>query len=351
MARRAGNPFLSRTLRRSLTALTRSALRSGAKSMSQLLRTQPAKRKPAAATRVAAKRPRAVPSAGRSGVAVHTTGLRKYLLYRPLGARRNEKLPLMVMLHGCGQDATGLSVSSRMNRVADRERFLVLYPEQDRMANAQGCWNWFDTRTGRAQAEADSLAALISRVALAQAVDVRCIAVAGLSAGAGMAALLAQRHPEIFKAVAMHSGIAPGVAHSSATALNAMLGRRVKASPHTLARTGPTLPALLVIQGSVDHIVAPENGTEAARLWATSAGAVPGDERIVQRGQRLAMKLRDYRTPERLVVTLCEIMGLGHAWSGGAAGKAFSDPQGPDASRMIWAFAARQFALAPAVRD
>jgi hypothetical protein len=34
---------------------------------------------------------------------------------------------------------------------------------------------------------------------------------------------------------------------------------------------------------------------------------------------------------------------LAHAWSGGAASQPFSDGQGPDASRMAWAFAARQF--------
>jgi poly(3-hydroxybutyrate) depolymerase len=65
-----------------------------------------------------------------------------------------ERLPLMVMLHGCGQDAKNFAMSTRMNRIAARERFLVLYPEQDRLANAQGCWNWFDTTSGRAYGEA-----------------------------------------------------------------------------------------------------------------------------------------------------------------------------------------------------
>jgi hypothetical protein len=35
---------------------------------------------------------------------------------------------------------------------------------------------------------------------------------------------------------------------------------------------------------------------------------------------------------------------LAHAWSGGAAGERFSDGDGPDASRMIWRFSAKQFA-------
>jgi poly(3-hydroxybutyrate) depolymerase len=43
------------------------------------------------------------------------------------------------------------------------------------------------------------------------------------------------------------------------------------------------------------------------------------------------------------------VAGLGHAWSGGAAGQPYSDPKGPDAARMVWAFALRQFgAAAPA---
>ena len=232
--------------------------------------------------------------------------------------------------------------------MAVRERFLVLYPEQDRTANAQGCWNWYDTRTGRADREAASIDAAITQICLTQPVDAQRIAVVGISAGASMAALLAVRRPERFRAVAMHSGVAPGVAHSTATALSAMLGRRVKAAPAAPLATGIHLPALLVIHGSADHVVAPSNGTEAARLWAEIEGAKPITVRSVQRGARYAMKVTDYRAPDRLVATLCEVSGLGHAWSGGAASQSYSDPKGPDASRMIWSFAAKQFAAVQA---
>jgi poly(3-hydroxybutyrate) depolymerase len=91
----------------------------------------------------------------------------------------------------------------------------VLYPEQDRLSNVQGCWNWYDTRTGRAQAEAHSISAAIEQIYLSQAVDRSRVALAGISAGAGMAVLLATRHPERFRAIAMHSGIAPGTAWRS----------------------------------------------------------------------------------------------------------------------------------------
>jgi hypothetical protein len=104
------------------------------------------------------------------------------------------------MLHGCGQDAAALAASSGMNRLARAERFLVLYPEQDRLANSQGCWNWFDTR---------------ERPRAARGRDHRCRDRAGLHRaagrpasasrspgcrpGAGMAALLATQRPERFR--------------------------------------------------------------------------------------------------------------------------------------------------------
>ena len=348
MARRASYPFLNRTLQRTLTALTRSAVRTGTKAMAQALRAKPVKpvKRVSASTAgptAATRRVSANAAHGRAGVSISTSGTRRYRLFRPVGIHRNEQLPLLVMLHGCGQDARGLSSSSQMNRVAERERFLVLYPEQDRIANAQGCWNWYETRNGRAYAEADSIDAAISQVCLSQPVDRNRIAVAGLSAGASMAALLAVRRPERFRAVAMHSGIAPGVAHSSATAVSAMLGRKVKATPAAPLASGVHLPGLLVIQGSADHTVAPSNGLEAVRSWAEREGAKPGAMRKVQRGARHPMQVTDYKASGRLVATLCEVVGLGHAWSGGAAGQSYSDPKGPDASRIIWAFMARQF--------
>ena len=113
-----------------------------------------------------------------------------------------------------------------MNRLAARHRFVVLYPEQERVANAQGCWNWFERRNGRAEAEAATLLAAVDKVARRLPVDLARVAVAGLSAGASMAVLMAALFPHRFCAVAMHSGVAPGTAESAATALAAMHGRQ-----------------------------------------------------------------------------------------------------------------------------
>lgn len=341
MARRRKSSLFGSSFQRAINSMTRSALRVGTKVVKESLRAAPVVKKA-----VAKKRPAESSTNWSLGVAIGAAGPRRYHLYKPPAVKRGERLPLLVMLHGCGQDAAALAASSRMNRLAAREHFFVLYPEQDRMANLQGCWNWYDTRSGRAQGEAGAIDAAISQVCLTQPVDPARIALAGISAGAGMAALLATLHPERFKAIAMHSGVAPGIAHSTSGALRAMRGRSVRTPLPKMPVLTPlkTLPPLLVIQGNVDFVVAPGNGPEAAERWAARAGAKPGKPRLVQRGSRHAATITDYRCGGRLAVTLCEIAGLGHAWSGGAAGQAFSDPKGPDASRMIWTFASKQFA-------
>ena len=250
----------------------------------------------------------------------------------------------MVMLHGCGQDAQSFALCTRMNRIAARERFLVLYPEQDRLANTQGCWNWFDTASGRAYGEASLIMTAIDQVCALYPADRSQIAIAGLSAGASMAGLVVARHPARFRAIAMHSGIPPGTAHSGLSALRAMHGNRAtQPLPATPAAMVGSWPPLLVIHGQADSVVVAENGHAAARVWAEATGTCTSKTRTVQRGQRYAATVTDFQHLGRAVATLVEVDQLGHAWSGGAPQQAYSDARGPDASRLVWEFAAKQF--------
>ena len=347
-----GNPLgaWARLVGRNMALIKRTAKQAGklAKTAAKARTTaapQVAKKSPAQARRTANP---SASTAGRSvpGMALGPAGARRFTVFRPAGIRRGERLPLLVMLHGCQQDAAGFALCTRMNAVATRERFIVLYPDQDRLANAQGCWNWFSTRHGRAAGEAALILQAINQASLLHPVDASRIAVAGLSAGASMAALLASLHPQRFKAVVMHSGIPPGTADSGLSALGAMRGRRptrpLDASAEAMASDWP---ALLVIHGSADRVVDPANGQAAVQAWADAAGARASAPRLLQRGQRYPVRITDYRCQGRSVATLAMVQGLGHAWSGGAAGQPFADARGPDASRMVWAFALRQFAV------
>ncbi|PUA95722.1 poly(hydroxyalkanoate) depolymerase family esterase [Acidovorax sp. 107] len=355
---------LARAYQRNLKAFARVA-----RATTQPVRAKAASKLRAAPRKVAvAKGPstaRAPRSAGKpvpvrgewiSGVAPGPAGARRFHAYVSTGLalRPGEKLPLLVMLHGCGQTGRDIAAVSRMNRLAARHRFVVLYPEQERVANAQGCWNWFERRNGRAEAEAATLLAAVDKVARRLPVDPARVAVAGLSAGASMAVLMAALFPNRFCAVAMHSGVAPGTAESAATALAAMHGRREAHLPDLPAATAAAtpvlpvgapaaLPPLLILHGDADGVVSVRNAAATAQLWADALGARAGAIRTLQRGQRYPMRVTEFKARGRTMVALREVVGLAHAWSGGTAQLPYSDPAGPDASALIWAFVARQF--------
>ena len=372
--KRRSRKTLGSVWQKAMTSMTRTALRSGAKTFRQALASVPkvqaaarpkvvrAKRRPSTSTSLkrantaslAKTRRSAVDSRRASreigwtaGIAIAPAGVRRYHLYKPPGTRRSERLPLLVMLHGCGQDGAALAASSRMNRLARAERFLVLYPEQDRLANAPGLLELVRhaqrPRPTRGRDHRCGDRAGLS----AQPVDRARIAIAGLSAGAGMAALLATLRPERFCAVAMHSGIAPGLAHSSATALSAMRGRRKSMLPLPPSGQRVRLAAAARDPGQCrSRRRGGERRRGGAPVGCACGGREPRQSRVVQRGTRRAATMTDYRAGGRLVATLCVVEGLGHAWSGGAAERSLQRPGRAGCDAHDLALLARRFARA-----
>src|SRR3977135_4500902 len=113
-----------------------------------------------------------------------------------------------MMLHGCTQTPEDFATGTRMNVIADREGFLVVYPEQPQSANLYKCWNWFEAANqSRGAGEPALLAEMITKVTSAYRIDARRVYVAGMSAGGAMAVIMGVDYPEIFAAVGVHSGL------------------------------------------------------------------------------------------------------------------------------------------------
>ncbi|MCU0622335.1 MAG: PHB depolymerase family esterase, partial [Gemmatimonadaceae bacterium] len=96
----------------------------------------------------------------------------------PAGAR-----PMVVMLHGCTQDAADIARGTRLDAWAAREGFVALYPQQEATHHPQKCWTWYDpVQTTREQGEAAWIVAVVRHVAAAEGVDPQRITIAGISA-------------------------------------------------------------------------------------------------------------------------------------------------------------------------
>ena len=268
----------------------------------------------------------AVPEGARFERARHdgAHGGRDYWLYVPSKAAGEIK-GVVMMLHGCTQSPQDFAAGTGMNRQAESHGLVVIYPEQPRSENATLCWNWFrPSDQGAASGEPAILADIARTVAAQHDVPAGQIYVAGLSAGGAMAAILGQTHPEVFGAVGVHSGLAPGSARDVVSAFAAMRGE-VTGSTRPLA-----VPAI-VVHGLADQTVSPANGRAVlGPLGETSVRKVPGPGK--------AASVTIGRSAGGHPVELWEIEGAGHAWAGGAAGASYTDPRGPDASAAMVRF-------------
>ena len=281
-----------------------------------------------------------------------------YWLYLPQRTPEHaaqSRWPLVVMLHGCHQSAPDFAQGTRMNRLAQAKGYAVLYPQQSSSAQAQRCWRWFDRAAQEGGGETGVLAALIEHVCTAHRIDRRRIYACGLSAGAGMAAVLALNHPELIAAIGMHSGPVFGACHTPMGALHVMrrgaeaqadaaicdlLDRHATGTP---ARSLPPMPALL-IHGEDDPVVSHVNQQQLARQWLRLNGiplATASRVSVKPAGRGGASnphEIHDFTVRRKVMVRVVRIAGLRHEWSGGDPALRFNARARPDASRMMLAF-------------
>ena len=266
-----------------------------------------------------------------SGLHTHAGLTRRYKLYAP-PASSSAPRPLVLMLHGCTQNADDFAAGTAMNELARAQGFLVLYAEQSHEANPSRCWNWFKhNHQQRGRGEPALLANLTQAVIQSHGIDPRRVYLAGLSAGGAMAAIVAGAYPDVFAAVGVHSGLPSGAARSLPEALAAMKTGAVAGSASPAQPAVPTI----VFHGDQDPTVHPRNGE--LLMAAVPAGAVRVEPGVSAQGRRYTRRIHEAEDGTAWAEHWL-VHGAGHAWSGGRAGASYTDASGPDASAEMLRF-------------
>jgi len=188
--------------------------------------------------------------------------------------RLPQAAPLVVVLHGCGQTASGYEIGAGWSELADLHGFALLAPEQSSANNSNTCFNWFLPQdTTRGEGEAASIHAMVLHMLAEHGLDRRRVFVTGLSAGGAMAAVMMATYPELFAGGAIIAGLPYGSAHGIQDALPAMLhpvsrpgadwGDLVRAASE---HAGPW-PTVSIWHGEADRTVAPQNADESLKQW------------------------------------------------------------------------------------
>ena len=315
-----------------------------------------------------------------------------YRLFLPAAPALTAAVPLVVMLHGCDQDSQVFAEATGMNALAAQHGFVVIYPEQT--DHPLRCWRWYEpAHQARGQGEPAAIVSVVDAVVARDdvTIDQSRIYVAGLSAGASMATIVTATYPDVFAALAVVAGVPYGAASDCLGAFNVMgristrlstlgglaawtdywkaywacfwagyvnpllapipapdsLGERALEAMGDAHRVIP----VIVFHGLADQSVRPDNGWDVVSQWAQTddlavdgandddiddlpeaenSGSVPSGHDFVERSYQ------DDRGNE--VIRSYMIKGMAHAWPGGAPNMDYSDPAGPDASRLIWTF-------------
>ena len=273
---------------------------------------------------------------------------RRYMLYEP-ASRSRGRSPLLVLLHGCQQSADEFAAATRMNEAAEDVGMYVLYPEQSAVANALRCWNWYGVPDHwHSGGDAPLLAAMTRQVLRDHDLDATRVYVAGMSAGGGMAAVLARDHPQLFAALGVHSGVPAGLAHDVFSALRLMARGPAQSATQATALAAEqaadqAAPPTIVFHGDEDTTVHPANG-KAIHAAPNGNGSVqppmPSVQtttppQVGQRGFTRTVEPGPDRTTRR---ELWIIHGAGHAWAGGSDAQRHTDAEGPDASQEMLRF-------------
>ncbi len=200
--------------------------------------------------------------------------------YKYIPANMPSDAPLVVVIHGCTQNAPNFSNQTGWNTLADRHKFYVAYAEQKSANNSTSCFNYWESGdNSRGQGEALSIKQVVDYMKSYYSIDDDKVFVTGLSAGGSMTVNMLSVYPDVFAAGAEMAGTPYRGAESSLEVTLIALGT-ISKSPQEwgdLVRnqypnfTG-AYPRLAIFHGTSDIIINYNNAKELVKQFTNLHG-------------------------------------------------------------------------------
>jgi poly(hydroxyalkanoate) depolymerase family esterase len=131
--------------------------------------------------------------------------------------------PLVVVMHGCTQNATTFAKETGWIQLADKLGFALALPQQTQTNNLQSCFRWFDSNHNRRdQGEALSIKQMVDKMKSAHSIDPKRIYVTGLSAGGAMTSVMLATYPDVFAGGGINAGLPYGCANNQIDAFQCL---------------------------------------------------------------------------------------------------------------------------------
>lgn len=242
---------------------------------------------------------------------------RSFILHVPPRVREGRPLPLVIAFHGGGGHAKNQQEYSQLDRLADREGFVSVYPDgSGGLGRRLLTWN-AGSCCGPAMREGVDdvgfVRALVAEVARLLPIDRRRVYATGLSNGAMMAYRLAAEAPDLVAAIAPVAGAADIAPKPGSRAVPVMHVHSVD-DPRALYAGGLGPPFPLTRQ-RVRH---PPVEDVVAR-WVRHAGCAESarTDAPIARDGHSATRLTWTGCRDRAEVVLWRLTGAGHVWPGG----------------------------------
>ncbi len=253
-------------------------------------------------------------AADRSGPIEVGGHARSYAIHIPDGSPPPGGFPVVLAFHGGGMQGAGMERITRLDAVADRQRFIAVYPD-----GVDRHWNDGRSTIRNPQDDVGFVSALLDRVERDYAIDKSRIYATGLSNGALFAERLGCDLSSRIAAIAPVAGTLP---------------------VDMTARCRPTRPvAVLQIDGVADPIMPYAGGAvkdfggrgeggevmsvaATAAFWArnNTCGERGAPQRLpvtVPNDPTRIVRVRYAGCPATAPVTVLTILGGGHVWPGG----------------------------------